>query len=88
MLSLQEFVFVGQYAAAVTCLDDMWRVRIAGLSEADKIIQAKIFCEEIQTVLAQKLIGYAHYCEIVFYDGGFHRFIDASTSFYCKSTME
>lgn len=64
----EEFVFVGQYAAAVTCLDDMWRVRIAGLSEADKIIQAKIFCEEIQTVLAQKLIGYAHYCEIVFYD--------------------
>ncbi|XP_065925261.1 uncharacterized protein [Magallana gigas] len=64
----EEFVFVGQYAATVTCLYEMWRVKIAGLSEADKIKQAKIFCEEIQTILAQKLIEYAHYCEIVFYD--------------------
>lgn len=64
----EEYVFVGQYAAAITCLDDMWKVKIAGLSEADKICQARIFCHEIQNVLEQKLIDYAHYCEIVSYD--------------------
>lgn len=64
----EEYVFVGQYAAATTCLDDMWRVKIAGLSEANKIEQARLFCREIQNILNQKLIEYAHFCEIVFYD--------------------
>lgn len=75
IFSLQEYVFVGQYAAAITCLDDMWRVKIAGLSEANKIEQARLFCREIQNILNQKLIEYAHFCEIVSYDGGFHRYI-------------
>lgn len=64
----EEYVFVGQYAAAITCLDDMWKVKIAGLSEANKIEQARLFCREIQNILNQKLIEYAHFCEIVSYD--------------------
>lgn len=64
----EEYVFVGQYAAAITCLDDMWKVKIAGLSEANKIEQARLFWREIQNILNQKLIEYAHFCEIVFYD--------------------
>lgn len=64
----EEYVFVGQYAAAITCLDDMWKVKIAGLSEANKIEQARLFSREIQNILNQKLIEYAHFCEIVSYD--------------------
>lgn len=84
MLSLQEYVFVGQFAATITCLDDMWRVRIAGLSEADKIKQTRIFCHGIQNVLDQKLSGYAHYCEVVSYDGEFHSLIDTYIHFFAN----
>ncbi|XP_062571123.1 uncharacterized protein LOC134233144 [Saccostrea cucullata] len=65
----KEYFFVGQYAAPATCLNDMWKLKIAGLNERDMVIQAKKFCHEIQNILNQKLVEeFAHKCEVVFYD--------------------
>ncbi|XP_061171897.1 uncharacterized protein LOC133181398 [Saccostrea echinata] len=65
----KEYFFVGQYAAPATCLNDMWKLKIAGLNEVNMVIQAKKFCHEIQNILNQKLVEeFAHKCEVVFYD--------------------
>jgi hypothetical protein len=67
---LQEFFFVGQYAAPVACLDDMWNMKIAGLNQRDMVKQASKFCHEIGNILNQKLVEeFAHRCEVVSYDG-------------------
>lgn len=82
MFLLQEYVFVGQFVVIIICLDDMWGVRIVGLSEVDKIKQIRIFCYEIQNVLDQKLSGYVYYCEVVLYDGEFYSLIDIYIYFF------
>ncbi|XP_062615513.1 stimulator of interferon genes protein-like, partial [Saccostrea cucullata] len=63
------YFFVGQYAAPVTCLNDMWKLKIAGLNERDMVKQARKFCHEIQNILSQKLVEeISQKCEVVFYD--------------------
>ncbi|XP_048746643.2 stimulator of interferon genes protein-like isoform X2 [Ostrea edulis] len=69
----KEYFFVGQYAAPVTCLNDMWNLKIAGLNQKDMVKQASKFCHEIGIILRQKLVEkFAHRCEVVSYDDSKH----------------
>ena len=65
----QDLYFVGQYAAPVTCLDDMKVFKIAGMTALTMELEAHRFYEIVRNLMENVLPEKSKYCEFVYFDG-------------------
>ena len=65
----QGLYFVGQYAAPVTCLDEMRGWGIAGVNQDTMSKEARRFYEIVRRIMQQAVPKKAESCEFVFFDG-------------------
>lgn len=61
--------FVGQYAAPVTCLQEMKTWNIAGVNLETMASEANRFYEIVSQLMRNAVPEKAQYCEFIYYDG-------------------
>lgn len=69
---IQGLYFAGQYAAPVTCLEEMEKLKIGGVNEVAKASEAKRFYELVSSILQKIDKEKAECCEIIYFDGKFN----------------
>ena len=66
---VQGLYFVGQYAAPVTCLNEMRGWNIAGVTADSMATETYRFYQIVSQLMEQAVPEKAKYCEFVFFDG-------------------
>ncbi|XP_076098679.1 uncharacterized protein LOC143068471 [Mytilus galloprovincialis] len=64
----EDLFFIGQYAAPVTCLNEMRGWNIAGVTTESMATEAEKFYEIVKDLMKQAVPDKAQFCEFVFYD--------------------
>lgn len=66
---IQGLYFVGQYAAPVTCLEEMKTWNIAGVTSETMGSEAERFYEIVSQLMTNAVPDQAPYCEFIYFDG-------------------
>ncbi|XP_076098682.1 uncharacterized protein LOC143068475 [Mytilus galloprovincialis] len=72
----EEMYFVGQYAAPVTCLQEMKTWNIAGVNLETMASEANRFYEIVSQLMRNAVPEKAQYCEFIYYDDMTHSLAD------------
>ncbi|CAC5401081.1 unnamed protein product [Mytilus coruscus] len=75
-MEFHELYFVGQYAAPVTCLEEMKDWNIAGVNDETMASEAERFYEIVSQLMKNAAPDKAQYCEFIYFDDITHSLAD------------